>query len=434
MHWSFKTERDIVRESAEFVAEIRIFAQSYTVYIVYKYKIFTCFALGCSIMEHNSTDTLAGMMVASTASVGNVTNFNVTPTAFRYTFTQFMANLNPLALMVDRCVTPIWYLIGITGNILSAKIWMERRMRKNNSSAIYLATLSLTDLTFLLLHILIELKYAWDMRTLSFPVICEAYFMVYIVAQYLSPLLVLGFTVERWIAVCRPFQKEKYCTSKRASKVVAGFFILCILIGSMQAYLWMYDPDTKECMTRPETMEGGNLSFWSIWTWTTETLVFLVVPLIMLVFNILVIREVKKLSANGMSMLPGGQAAHGSSGAATTVMLLSVSFYVIITTLPATLVYALVQAYPEGDYNLTDSEILADPVWKRFFIYITSRKIVEEICLSHYACNFFLYLLTGKQFRQSLVQTLTCKKEEKWRTTSFYAEVSQRNSWGTTRV
>ena len=335
------------------------------------------------------------LLEASTMTLENLSMHNITPTPFRYTWTQFMANVNPVALMVDRCITPVWYLIGITGNILSAKIWLERRMRKNNSSAIYLATLSLTDLTFLLLHILQELKYSWDMRTLSVPVICEAYFMFYIVAQYLSPLLVLGFTVERWIAVCRPFHKEKYCTTRRALKVVAGFFILCILIGSMQAYLWMYDPVSKECMTRKETMEGGNYSFWSIWTWTTETLVFLIVPLMMLIFNILVIREVKKVSASGMSMLPGGQ-HHSSGTACTTAMLLSVSFYVIVTTLPATLVYALVQAYPEGDYNLTDSEMLQDPVWQRFFIYITSRKIVEEICLSHYACNFFLYLLTGK--------------------------------------
>ena len=211
----------------------------------------------------------------------------------------------------------------------------------------------------------------------------------------------------------------------------------------MQAYLWMYDPISKDCVTRKESMDGGNLSLWSIWTWTTETLVFLVVPLFILVFNVLVIREVKRLSASGRSMLPGGQTTHtNSSGATTTVMLLSVSFYMIITTLPATLVYALIQVYPEGDHGLTDAQMLEDPVWTRFFIYITSRKIVEEICLSHYACNFFLYLLTGEQFRMSLMETLTCNLDEskKWRLNGLYAEVSQRGSWantgatGTTRV
>lgn len=376
----------------------------------------------------------------NSTSLANDSLSNLTATPFRYTWTQFMEQLNPIALRVDRCITPIWYVIGITGNCLSAKIWMERRMRKNNSSAIYLATLSLTDLVFLMLHILQELKYAWDLQTLGFPGICEGYFMFYIVAQYLSPLLVLGFTVERWIAICHPFQKEKYCTTRRAGKVVIGFFILCIVIGAMQAYLWMYDREVRDCITRPETTKGGNLSFWSIWTWTTETLMFLIVPLLMLIFNVMVIREVKRLSASGRSMLPSGQAPHGPTGAATTVMLLSVSFYVIVTTLPATLVYALQPAHPEGDYSLTDEQILKDPTWTRFFTYIIYRKIVEEICLSHYACNFFLYLLTGEQFRKSLIETLTCRlANKKWRLNGFYAEVpmSQRNSWagtGSTRV
>ena len=77
-------------------------------------------------------------------------------------------------------------------------------------------------------------------------------------------------------------------------------------------------------------------------------------------------------------------------------------------------------------------------------IFPINRKIVEEVCLSHYACNFFLYLLTGEQFRKSFSELITCQMEssKKWRCNangSFYAEVpmSQRNSWahtGSTRL
>ena len=55
-------------------------------------------------------------------------------------------------LQVDRVVTPIWYVIGITGNTLSAIVWLQRRMYANNSSAVYLVALSISDLLFLLLH------------------------------------------------------------------------------------------------------------------------------------------------------------------------------------------------------------------------------------------------------------------------------------------
>jgi len=113
--------------------------------------------------------------------------------------------LNP-AHLVDRAVTPVWYAVGIVGNVLSAVVWLQRHMRRNNSSAVYLATLSVNDTLFLLLHILLELSVAWGVQTFDYPVVCETFAFVYLVPQYLAPTLVLGFTVERFIAVCYPYQ------------------------------------------------------------------------------------------------------------------------------------------------------------------------------------------------------------------------------------
>jgi len=61
---------------------------------------------------------------------------------------------NPTALLLDRAITPVWYIVGIIGNTLSACVWLQRRMWSSNSSAVYLATISIADLIFLLLHIL----------------------------------------------------------------------------------------------------------------------------------------------------------------------------------------------------------------------------------------------------------------------------------------
>ena len=326
----------------------------------------------------------------------------------RYNLQDMFLEFRPLALFIDRGVTPVWYIIGITGNLLAARVWLDRRIRKNNSSAIYLATLSIADLIFLLLHILQELNYAWGCNTLNHLGMCETYFTLAIVAQYLSPILVLAFTVERWIAICHPFAKEKYCTSHKAIRVVVGLISLSVALSLMQSYFWVYRDG--RCTIRRNAMSGGSASLWSIWTWITEMMVFLIVPLVILVFNVLVIQEIQTLSKAGQQMLPtsgrsstSGSGQHSNGSAATTVMLLSVSFYVILTTLPATLVYALYQKFPEGNVYLTDAEIRVNAEWNRYFTYITYRKFVEEICLSHYACNFFLYVITGPQFRKCLM-------------------------------
>lgn len=105
--------------------------------------------------------------------------------------------------------------------------------------------------------------------------------------------------------------------------------------------------------------------------------------------------------------MPGGQQQQ-QNAAATNALLLSVSFYVICTTLPATIVYVLAYAFPEGDCHLELEEMGRDPKWSKYFVYIVVRKVVDELCLSHYACNFFLYTITGKMFRQSLAALCRC--------------------------
>ena len=372
-------------------------------------------------------------------TVSNTINGNVTtldPGASdvwaRYTLAQFLDVFCPVALHVDRCITPIWYLVGITGNVLAAKIWTEKRMRTNNSSAIYLATLSVTDMLFLLLHVFMELKYAWDVDTLNYPGICEGYNVVYMMAQYSSPLLVLGFTVERYIAICHPFQKEKFCTTSRAIKVVIGLVLTSLALCLIQSYFWTYKSEQDLCTIREAAMVGGNVSLWSIWTWTTEMLIFMVVPLVILIFNILVIREVRRISRSGQAVIPG-QAKPGSASRATTVMLLSVSFYVIFTTLPATIVYAL--QIQEGDPAMTDQQIKEDSSWHSYLVYLTSRKIIEEICLSHYACNFFLYIITGVHFRTAFLEMFNCCKVICGTVKNAkYTEISQKTHWQTTHT
>ena len=75
-----------------------------------------------------------------------------------------------------------------------------------------------------------------------------------------------------------------------------------------------------------------------------------------------------------------------NTAAATTAMLLTVSFYVIATTLPATVVYVLEDTFPQGSVHLTDAEIAVDDCWQRFFRYLTVRKITEEVRLASPIC------------------------------------------------
>lgn len=303
------------------------------------------------------------------------------------------------SILIDRFFTPIFYVIGLPANPLSAYIWLNRKTRTNNSSAIYLGALSISHVVFLFLHILQELRYAWGISTYDGYVSCEIFNMLFCIPQYLAPLLVLGFTVERYIAICHPFAKERYCTVWRAVLVSLCLLAFCILISTFQAYFWTYDEVKKICNHRPELYDSP---FIEIWTWFTELLLFGVAPLAALVFNILVIREIRSLTSCG----PAHTGSTGGSQA-STVTLLSVSFYLICTWLPYTIVYAMYKQFPIGQFPIEAEEVKNDPTWQRHLMYITIRNFLTEITLSNSACYFFIYYATGKHFRER-VHNLLC--------------------------
>jgi len=87
---------------------------------------------------------------------------------------------------------------------------------------------------------------------------------------------------------------------------------------------------------------------------------------------------------------------------ATTFTLLAVSFYLIATTLPVTVCYVLYLRFREGDPAIPSSDRPADVAWSSHYTYRDVRMMVEEFGMSHYACNFFIYLATGRSFRREL--------------------------------
>ena len=302
------------------------------------------------------------------------------------------------AAIVDKIVSPILYVFGFPGNIFAFIVWVQPRMR--HSSGIYLAALAVADLVFLVLHVLFELYKLWNVQLFDVPVLCELFPVVFMAPQYVSPLLVLAFTVERFIAICIPSKRQSYCTSFRAKIVCSLLTIFSFALASMQAYIYRYNNRHKFCGIRVSTVSGGTLSFWSIWTWITEMLVFMFVPLLILLFNVLIIREIKRHSDTDASLKAIWQT--------TTFSLLVVSFYFIVTTLPVSVVYAI------RYYFIPSAETVVDA--NRQAKYLLAKTVIEEIGITHFACKFYLFLFAERLFREEFVNVirhlLCCRRRD----------------------
>jgi len=93
--------------------------------------------------------------------------------------------------------------VGIPGNILSAIVWLRRHIAVNSSSSVYLATLAINDLTYLIVQLL---QYNFDCKPVMNSWHCVCGFYLSRAAFNLELLLVLGFSVERLIVIIRPLQ------------------------------------------------------------------------------------------------------------------------------------------------------------------------------------------------------------------------------------
>ncbi|GFR74272.1 orphan G-protein coupled receptor 50 [Elysia marginata] len=284
----------------------------------------------------------------------------------------------PSLILFDKYVTIAILVIGVPGNILSFIIWMQKRMR--HSSGYYLAALAVNDLIFLFLVQVFEVNEIWQTASpLSLPVICESFPVVYLTLQALSPCLVLAFTTERYISICHPFKREEFCTIRRAKIVMASLAFACFLLTASNAYF--YTIDEHGCSQR-----SGTENIFQIHQTIFESIAFFFVPMTILVLNVLVIREMRRLSRMEPTQLQGGTSQRTGT---TTIMLLAVSFYQIITTLPISAVYTYEQYTPERDKTAQENLILA-------------MTIIKEYGITHYAFNFIIYMVTGKMFRQEM--------------------------------
>lgn len=310
-------------------------------------------------------------------------------------------------IIFGRVLHTLWYIIGMVGNIVSLRIWMLPRMKRFNSSALYLVGITICDITYQILHIFYFLKYFWGLAAIGLTGFCQVWNTFYLIPQYLSQLLVLGFTTERSIAIFYPFKGERFSKYQRAPKVVAGLTLFSVFVASPQAYFWHVLPEGF-CELR---LGADTLTFYTNWSIGSETVLFLIVPFVTLALNILVLRETYKSLSNhkrlaeSMNSRNRAHCTKGKNCRPSTKTLLCISFFRIFTQLPVTLTYTIQNWYQFGEVMSLENMPL-DPVWKSFLQYWGVRVTIDAIGASHHALSIFIFYYSTKQFRNEIHNTV----------------------------
>ena len=102
---------------------------------------------------------------------------------------------------------------GLVGNALSAIVWLRVQVSAKSSSAVYLAAIAINDLIYHISHILTSVYYDYRFYYYNFA--------LHNITAFLEPLLVLGFSVERLIAISYPLQVRLCNMIYKCKKIVS---------------------------------------------------------------------------------------------------------------------------------------------------------------------------------------------------------------------
>jgi len=201
-----------------------------------KVCIVICFAIGfqffsaCLIGKSNKALRVKVISRKMYLKVINESGFGVSNTTFPND--DVYPTEGAFIFGIMHCIyTLLVILIGLIGNVLSAKVFLRQKLRKL-SSRNYLLSFCVTDSCFLLISFVSWLE-CFDIKVFHRNFLCQSFVFTSGLCNFLSVWLVLSFTVERLFAMLPALERKFTCTVRR-SKCVIAVLIMIGLAANLQ--------------------------------------------------------------------------------------------------------------------------------------------------------------------------------------------------------
>lgn len=305
----------------------------------------------------------------------------------------------PEKVQTDRIwkyVSPLLIILGTVGNILAITV-LSRRRSRNNSTAIFLCALGVSDIILLNTELLREWMLAvfdFDIRT-SGNAVCKIHIFFVYLSCHCSSWFLVAVTCERFLGVWFPHKVKHKCTPKTSFIVIAVIVGILVLLNfnmfiSMEIIEIKIDNETSifTCDVSHE---------YSVIWHSIHLCVFCLLPFtILLICNCSVIIRLVKRTRQRRSKKAVEDSKNDKTTQVTTLLvLLNIVFF--INTLPISIFLVI-------DPDMADS---SDHDQAKLQLYYA---IVNMFVFLNSAINFVLYFLTGSRFRAD-IKALFCRKQ-----------------------
>ncbi|ELT95959.1 hypothetical protein CAPTEDRAFT_186683 [Capitella teleta] len=289
--------------------------------------------------------------------------------------------------------TGIIPILGIFGNSMTTFLLMKTKLRSHPTS-IYMLALSITDSLCLIMAVIIIIPASWFSAPWNSDVMCKIPDYIMRASGETSSWVLACMSVERSMAIAMPL-KSRSLLSRSKNKIV----VLCCT-GVVWAYF------TYTLVLNSGSPRGGCTfnynEYFTVWTrYILDYGVFILLPgVTILVANIVI---VVTLVRTRDKFLIEGQNKRDSTTSSMIAMLLAASVAYLVLKTPYHLYTILVPVAGEQGRTVATSTI----DWAAVGL-----GLVGAAQLMNHGINFYLYVITGREFRRVLKRSV-CGRSKK---------------------
>ena len=346
-------------------------------------------------------------------------------------------------------LTPFIIIIGIFGNTVSLIILRKRALR-NLSASLYLKAICISDTGVLLTYVLLDWLHKglslWPggakVSLVNISGFCQSFLFLSYTFRIISVWLIIVFTFERYVAICHPLQRRLICTRSFSFKLIG-----CVSV--LAAIVCLYKPiisrvrqtgNGSYVCSRSDEYKNINWILDSIYGVCITALPFIIISF----FNTMILR---KLVCRKADIVEARAISKESRMRLEfTFILLSISTCFICLNLPYFIVWCRrfqsIHDIQSSAWNGSGKDYIILAKFIQTGLNRNQLFITRTIFYINYAVNFFLYCLTGRQYRKNMIQLFCCRAEEPARgsayrsgyTSQSYVFQSERNGNESTAV
>ena len=279
---------------------------------------------------------------------------------------------------------------GVFGNIMSLAVLSRKKMRTMTMS-VYLSGVAVCDMGFILLgqagrHWVRNLS-GIDLNNLA-NWYCIGWMLFINTLTCMSSFLLAGVSAERCFAVTAPLKSIGVITRKSAVCYLVCIGIMATLYSShvFWSFQLVETPDRSSCTINDKYYFATHIR-----VWTDFFILFLVPGSIIIISNIIIMYKVTKAKIKRDVYLAKGTNDKNQTYS-TIAMLVTVCVAYVCLTTPLRIVYFIGSVFPSG-IPLVGREAA------RYRLFWGVSILAAYV---NHAINFYLYVISGKEFRTEL--------------------------------